>query len=139
MKKSLLIAILLFLVVINSGCVRRIVTIDSKPPGAEVYLDRKLIGNTPLSHEFLYYGTHHLELVKPEHTNLRTEVKLKGPFYEYLPFSFITEVLIPWQLTDQHNLSFELEQGQSEEPIISIIEQPQPSLPGPDLQRVESR
>ncbi len=126
----------LFLSLALTGCVRRIVTIDSQPPAALVYFDRKLIGETPCTHEFLYYGSHHLELVKEGHVNIRTVLNLKGPFYEYFPLSFFTEVLIPWQITNEHNYNFTLERGEAEKPIISVIEEPQPSLPSPRLERI---
>ncbi len=119
-----------------SGCVRRLVCIDSQPQGAEVYFDRKPIGQTPCTHEFLYYGSHHLELVKDGHANVRTTAKLKGPIYEYFPLCFFSEVVIPWELTDMHAFSFKLEKGETKQAIISPITQPQPPLPGPELEQM---
>ncbi|MBL7085098.1 MAG: PEGA domain-containing protein [Candidatus Omnitrophica bacterium] len=136
MKKTLLIMFLLFVVTANSGCVRRIVTIDSQPPGAQVYLDRKLVGETPYSHEFLYYGSHYLELVKEGYSNLNTAIKLKGPIYEYFPLSIFSELLIPWEITDKHELSFKLEEGQIKKPLVTPIEEPQAPLPSPELERM---
>lgn len=137
MKKSFLITLVLFLAVTGAGCVRRIVTIDSRPQGAKVYFGRKPAGETPCELEFLYYGTHYLELVKEGYANLRTTVKLKGPIYEYFPFSVFSELLIPWEITDEHNFSFKLEEGESEKAIISPIEQAQPALPPAQLERIE--
>jgi hypothetical protein len=139
MKKLFLIIMILFLVSTISGCVRRIVTIDSNPQGAEVYLGRKLIGKTPCTHEFLYYGTYYLELVKQGYANINTSIKLKGPFYQYFPFYVISELVIPWQITDKHNFNFKLEKGKSEKPIISPIEEPQAPLPAPRLERMQER
>ena len=134
-----LIMLVLFLVVVNSGCVRRIAIIDSQPQGAEVYFGRKLIGQTPCRHEFLYYGGHHLELVKEGYANFNTTLKLKGSIYEYFPFSVFSELLIPWQLTNEHNFSFKLEKGQTRKAVVSPIEQPQPSLPATRLERIEEK
>lgn len=141
MKKNLLaiVALFLLLAVASSGCVRRIVTIDSQPQGAQVYFGRQLVGETPCTHEFLYYGTHYLELAKDGYLNHRTTVKLKGPVYEYFPFSVFSEILIPWQITDEHIFNFKLEKGESERPIISPIEEPQPALSGPELERLEEK
>ena len=139
MKKLFVVFLILFVALQLCGCVRRIVTIESQPPGAEVYFDRKLVGCTPYSHEFLYYGTHRLELVKEGYANLHSRLKLKGPIYEYFPLSFFSEVLIPWQLTDAHNFTFKLEKGQSKEPVISPIEQPQIPLPSAQLERMEKK
>jgi len=113
----------------SSGCVRRIVSINSQPPGAEVYFNHNLIGQTPCTHEFLYYGGYHLELVKEGYANLNTTLKLRGPIYEYFPLSFFSELVIPWELTDEHNFTFELEKGEAKKPIISLIKQAQPPLP----------
>ena len=139
MKKIFLITLALLVAVITSGCVRRIVTINSEPQGAEVYLDYKLIGQTPISREFFYYGGHHLELVKEEYVNLKTRLKLKGPIYEYFPFSVFSEVLIPWRITDEHNFTFKLEKGQTKQALISPIEEPQPPLPAIRLERISEK
>ena len=139
MKKAYLATLLLLLLVLASGCVRRIVTFDSQPQGAEVYFGRKLVGETPCEHEFFYYGTHYLELAKEGYANLQTTVKLSGPFYQYFPLSFISELLIPWEITDQHSFSYKLEAGESKKPIISPIAQPQPPLPTPRLERIPER
>ncbi len=137
MKKLFVASLILFVALQLCGCVRRIVTIESQPEGAQVYFDRKLIGRTPCSHEFLYYGTHRLELVKEGYTNLQSRPELKGPVYEYFPLSFFSEVLVPWQITDAHNFTFKLEKGQSKEPVISPVEQPQTPLPSARLERIE--
>lgn len=139
MKRFFLSALVLLLLLAGAGCVRRIVTIDSQPQGAQVYFDRKLIGQTPYIHEFLYYGAHRLELVKEGYANLNTTLKLKGPVYEYFPLSVFSELLIPWQITDEHSFAFKLEKGQTRKPVISPIEQPQPTLPSPRLERIEER
>ena len=136
MKRIFLITLALSTALVLSGCVRRLVCIDSQPQGAEVYFDRKLIGQTPCTHEFLYYGSHHLELAKDSYANVRTAVKLKGPVYEYFPLSFFSEVLIPWEILDQHAFSFELEKGETKQAIISPITQPQSPLPSPQLERM---
>ena len=129
----------LFLLAANSGCVRRIVTIESQPQGAQIYFDRKLIGETPCTHEFLFYGSHHLELAKDGYANVYTAVKLKGPFYEYFPFCVFSELLIPWQLIDEHSFDFKLEKGESREPVVSPITQPQPPLADTQLEQMEQR
>jgi len=139
MKRLVLTILTLSLAALITGCVRRIVAIDSQPQGAQVYFDRKLIGETPCNHEFFHYGGHHLELTKDGYANLNTTLNLKGPLYEYFPLSVFSELLIPWQITDEHSFAFKLEKGQSKKAIITPIEQPQPGLPAPHLERVEER
>lgn len=137
MNRKILIISILFLMSGVSGCVRRMVNIDSSPQGAKVYFDRKYIGETPCAYEFLYYGGHHLELVKEECANLTTVLNLKGPVYEYFPLSVFTEVLVPWELVDTHNINFKLEAGNPRNPLILPIEGIQPSLPAAELERLK--
>lgn len=139
MKIFIVLTMALFLAAAASGCVRRIVTIDSQPQGVEIYFDRKLIGQTPCTHEFLYYGSHHLELVKDGYGNVKTTLKLKGPFYEHFPLSVLSELLIPWEITDGHVFAFKLGKGETKKPVVSPIEQPQPPLPAPRLERIEEK
>ncbi|MBN3037976.1 MAG: PEGA domain-containing protein [Candidatus Omnitrophica bacterium] len=137
MKKTIIFATVIFTAVLTAGCVRRVVTIDSNPQGAQVYFDRKLVGETPCEHEFLYYGGHHLELVKDGYENYRTVCTLKGPFYEYFPFSFFTEVMLPWELKDEHSFSYELAEGKGKKPVISPVTKPQESLPPVELEQIK--
>ena len=122
----------------SSGCVRRIVSINSQPQGADIYFDRKFIGKTPYKHEFFYYGGHHLELVKENHRNIRTTLKLKGPLYEYFPISIFSELLIPWEITDMHVASYILEEGQVQPPIITPVKNPQAPVPPVELEHLGS-
>ena len=41
----------------QTGCVQRRLTIRSSPPGAVVYVGNQEIGTTPISHDFIYYGS----------------------------------------------------------------------------------
>src|SRR5262245_3745792 len=41
----------------QTGCVQRRLTIRSNPPGALAYVDDYQIGTTPVSTDFVYYGT----------------------------------------------------------------------------------
>src|SRR4051812_21539996 len=47
-----------------SGCVHRVVTVQSDPPGALVYMNEEEIGRTPVSKEFLWYGNYDMVLRK---------------------------------------------------------------------------
>lgn len=83
------------------GCVRRRLTIRTNPPGAMVYVDRQPIGQTPVSDNFTYYGTRHIEIVKDGY---RTETFLRTfnpPWYQIPPLDFVTENLWPWEKRDE--------------------------------------
>ncbi|MFH1245466.1 MAG: PEGA domain-containing protein [Candidatus Omnitrophota bacterium] len=137
MKRKMLIISMVCFVCSISGCVRRMVCIDSHPQGAKVYFDRKYIGQTPCTYEFFFYGGHHLELVKEECANLTTVLHLKGPIYEYFPLSVFAEVLFPWELTDTHNVDYQLQAGNPRNPLILPIEGVKPFLPAAELERLQ--
>ena len=94
--------------IFTAGCVKRIVTINSEPSGATVYFDRKEAGVTPCSFDFTFYGSHPVKLVKEGYKDLYTTAKLKAPLYEYIPFDFISEVLLPVNIKDAHELTYQL-------------------------------
>lgn len=137
MRKILIALTYVIIMALNSGCVRRIVTINSQPEQVKVYFDRKFVGETPCDFEFFYYGTHHLELTKEGYENLNTTLRLKGPIYEYFPLSFFSEIIIPWEIINKHSYAFKLEKGESRRPVISPIQQPQAPLPAPDLKHIQ--
>jgi hypothetical protein len=127
-----------------TGCVKRTVLIDSQPQGAAVYFDYQKKGTTPCSFDFIFYGDHHLELVKEDFENLNTTVSLKAPFYEYIPLDFFVENLWPFQLEDRHSFSFKLTRGKSAPVIYTIAPkinaegQEEKELMAPKLEKIEA-
>lgn len=97
------------------GCVLRSLTIDSQPPGAMVYLDDELIGETPVTTTFTYYGTRKITLEKVDaegrllYERKIIYEKIKPPFYQILPLDFFSELIIPAKLKDEHYLAYQLE------------------------------
>jgi hypothetical protein len=89
------------------GCVgvRREMTIESDPPGAIVYVNGEEVGRTPLTKEFIYYGTVDLKLRKDGYETLEDQPKVIAPWWQWPPFDLVTESM---SLTDQHKLSYEL-------------------------------
>lgn len=92
----------------QSGCVRRRITIRSTPPGALVYIDNYEIGTTPVSTEFIYYGTRQFRLIKDGYETLTTMQTIDPPFYQYVPLDFVAENLVPWEIKDQRIFDFTL-------------------------------
>ncbi len=76
-------------------------TIRSNPPGALVYVDDYQIGTTPVSHDFVYYGTRKIRLVKDGYETLTVRQPFPIPWYEIFPLDFVTENLIPWEVRDE--------------------------------------
>lgn len=99
-------------VLIVEGCVLREFVIESEPSGAEVYLDGARIGKTPLKRSFEHYGTHRVVLRMPKETGYLArvgKVHLKVPWWQFFPLDFITEILLPFKITDRHTFFFRLE------------------------------
>jgi hypothetical protein len=88
-------------VVPSWGCVQRRMTIRSNPPGALVYVDDYQIGTTPVSTDFIYYGTRKIRLVKDGYETLTVRQPFPIPWYEIFPLDFVTENLWPWEIRDE--------------------------------------
>ena len=83
------------------GCVQRRMTVRSNPPGALVYVDDYQIGTTPVSTDFIYYGTRKIRLVKDGYETLTVRQPFPIPWYEVFPLDFVTENLWPWEIRDE--------------------------------------
>jgi hypothetical protein len=89
------------------GCVgvRRELTVESEPAGALVYLNGDEVGRTPLTKEFIYYGTYDVKLRKDGYEMLEDRPRVWAPFWQVPPLDLIGEAL---SLTDRHRISYEL-------------------------------
>jgi hypothetical protein len=94
-------ALPLVLLLPAAGCVQRRMTIRSNPPGALVYVDDYQLGTTPVSHDFVYYGTRKIRLVKDGYETLTIRQPFPLPWYQYFPLDFVTENVIPWEIRDE--------------------------------------
>ncbi len=83
------------------GCVQRRMTIRSNPPGALVYVDDYQVGTTPVSTDFVYYGTRKIRLIKDGYDTLTVQQPFPVPWYEIFPLDFVTENLWPWEIRDE--------------------------------------
>lgn len=98
------------------GCVLRSLTVDSEPSGAMVYLDDELIGETPVTTTFTYYGTRKITLEKVDaegrllYERKIVYEKIKPPFYQILPLDFFSEIVLPMELKDEHYFTYQLDQ-----------------------------
>ncbi|MDG6005517.1 hypothetical protein BIY37_03410 [Candidatus Brocadia sapporoensis] len=113
--KTVFISLCLLCCAMACGCVLRSLTIDSQPSGAMVYLDDELIGETPVTTTFTYYGVRKITIEKIDaEGRLICErkivyEKIKPPFYQILPLDFFSELIIPAKLKDEHCFSYQLE------------------------------
>ncbi len=123
------------------GCVQRRMTIRSNPPGALVYVDDYQLGTAPVSHDFVYYGTRKIRLVKDGYETLTVRQPFPLPWYQYFPLDFVTENLIPWEIRDERVVDLAMVPAASIPPesIVARAEQARlasGSLPPVDAPRV---
>lgn len=96
------------LVLLGCNGVQRRLTIRSNPPGALVYIDNYEIGTTPVSTDYIYYGTRRIRLVKDGYTTLDIKQWIPPPWYEIFPLEFASENLVPAEIRDHRVLEFQL-------------------------------
>ena len=107
-------------VLLLTGCVERRLYVRSEPAGADVYIDGEWIGRTraetddrgPLYTQFLFYGTREYTVRKPGYQTVSGRIELETPWYEYPPVDFFSEVLIPYPIVDEHEVSVQLEKAE---------------------------
>jgi hypothetical protein len=102
------IPIVLLLALASTGCVSRRLTVRSNPPGALVEVNGERIGVTPASMDFTYYGTYEFRLSKPGYETKVVQQAVAPPWYQVPPLDAVSDNLIPAQLTNRHDYSFNL-------------------------------
>jgi hypothetical protein len=90
------------------GCVQRRLTIRSNPPGARVYVGDEEVGTTPVSTDFVYYGTRKIRLVKPGYETLVVNQPIPAPWYQIPPLDFVSEILVPGEIRDERVVNFQM-------------------------------
>jgi PEGA domain len=83
------------------GCIRRRLTVRTNPPGAAVYVDHQMIGNSPVSSSLVYEGTRQVEVVRDGFRTEKVLRKLSPKWYEVPPLDFFFETLWPWEIRDE--------------------------------------
>ncbi|MAE27834.1 MAG: hypothetical protein CMJ87_02460 [Planctomycetes bacterium] len=93
---------------VSCAGVKRVLTIESTPPGATVRLDERIIGETPLEHAFDHYGTVRLTMYLESHRTKSVRVELKPPWYCRFPLDLVSDFLWPIGWTDRHRVAIAL-------------------------------
>src|SRR5438874_8466294 len=68
----------------------------------------KPIGFTPTNQPFDYYGTYKLTLQRDGYQAVDIYEDIAAPWYEYPPFDFIAENLLPFVIRDHRELRYHL-------------------------------
>ena len=115
MKRHLLIILLLTLLP-AAGCVERLITVRSDPPGALLWLNGEEIGNTPVTVPFTWYGTYEVLLRKDGYETIRAPRRADMPLYQWPGLDLLFENLLPVDLVDHHQWDFPLARQQPTDP-----------------------
>ncbi len=112
------------------GCVERALVITSEPSGADVTVNQQWKGKTPYVVPFKHYGVYDIWIEHPGYEENNRMVKfyplhvgepIKAPGYQYVGMDFITEVLLPTTLRDQHNLHYVLERVDAADDVGDVL------------------
>jgi hypothetical protein len=112
--KSLSFFILVVVLLLFAGCVTRTITIKTNPSNALVYVDNELVGESPVTVPFTYYGTRKITIEKKDADGrLMCErkivfEKIKTPVYEMFPLDFFSEIIWPLDIQDNHVFNYDL-------------------------------
>jgi len=101
--------------VLLSGCVERLVAVRSEPPGAVLYVDGEKAGETPCEVPYVWYGTREIALERRGCKPVREMLPLRPPWWQIFPLDFVTDVLIPFTITDRLEVTYVLEPASASE------------------------
>jgi len=104
----------LVLLALGAGACRtqRYMEITTDPPGAEVRLDDRQVGRTPLRVPFEHYGTRRLSFYLPGYRTVSKPIRLRPPWYRRFPLDIVSEVLLPFGFVDRREIHEDLVQGE---------------------------
>ena len=92
-----------------TGCVERLFTVRSDPPGAIVRLDDEVVGTTPCEVEYVWYGTREISVELSGYRPVSRLVEFPSPWWQFFPLDFLTDVVLPFTITDRKNLRVSFE------------------------------
>ncbi len=105
-----------------TGCVERVLAIRSDPPDAEVTLDGKGVGRTPVDIPFDWYGGREIIVRKAGFKTVHTIEHVDAPWYQVFPLDFFTDVLLPFKIRDVRELNYKLEKESEPVPPAKLRE-----------------
>ncbi len=90
------------------GCVRRRMTVRTNPAGAMVYVDHQMVGTTPVSTSFTYYGTRQFEIIKDGYRTEKFMRRFNPPWYQWPVLDFVSETLWPYETRDERIIDVQM-------------------------------
>ena len=86
----------------------RTFTVRSNPAGADVRIDGAAAGTTPVTVPFEHYGTRRVTLYLENYLVWSEAVAIEAPWWGTFPLDLITDNLVPWRLSDEHEVAVAL-------------------------------
>jgi hypothetical protein len=108
-RRGVSVAVLAAACALSAGCVDRRFVLTSDPPTAVVEVNGKPAGATPADRQFTYYGVYRIVLKHEGFETLVVDQPVPPPWYEYPPFDFISENLIPWTIRDVRRIPLHMQ------------------------------
>lgn len=137
--RRLTLCALALIAITMTGCMTRRLTINTNPPGARVYVSDEEIGITPCSHDFTYYGTRKIRIVKDGYETMVLNQPIPTPWYQIPPLDLITDNFVPGEIIDHRKITYEL-RPKYVEPRESLFQKAEglrrssiPLVPGPPI------
>ena len=107
MSRPFLLSALLVLL-LQTGCVHRRVTINSNPTGALVRLDGRDIGYTPASVDYTWYGTREVQLLKDGFETQTQLIDISAPWYQRFPLDFVSDNFLGTHIRDHRRFDLQM-------------------------------
>jgi len=103
----LVLAAVLGVLCLITGCVERKITISTEPSGALVALNDEEIGTSPVTVGFEWYGDYSVRISKDGYQTLKTHQNLPRPIYDRAPFDLLADMFT--SKIDEYKWNFKLE------------------------------
>lgn len=103
-SRAFSLAAALLLTCASAGCIERTVSINTEPEGATVFLNDQEVGQSPVTVPFTWYGDYDIAIRKEGYQTVKTNHRIKTPWYQWPFIDLFTECLIPFTVHDDHIL-----------------------------------
>jgi hypothetical protein len=97
----------------TAGCVEQIMSVDSDPPGALVYMNDQEVGRTPFTRDFTWHGNYDVQVRMEGYQTIKTATRVKAPLWNTVPFDLFAEV-IPLRFHERQHLTYSLKSATTE-------------------------
>ncbi|MFQ5411848.1 MAG: PEGA domain-containing protein [Phycisphaerae bacterium] len=79
-------------------------SINTEPEGASVFLNDQEVGKSPVRVPFTWYGDYDIVIRKPGHKTIRTNHRIRTPWYQLPLIDIVAECLVPFTIHDDRVL-----------------------------------